>query len=73
MGGLDPDVLECDEAARLSALQNALGRKLFRGVIGFRVSEHSPFLLALLKVCCREPIFGAEDAPGITYEPEDRQ
>lgn len=37
MGELDPDVLECDEATRLIGLQNTLGRKLFRGVMDFRV------------------------------------
>ena len=39
MGGLDPDLLECDQATRLIELQNTLGRKLYRGVMDFRVSS----------------------------------
>ncbi|CAB1110488.1 unnamed protein product [Ectocarpus sp. CCAP 1310/34] len=50
MGGLDPDVLECDEATRLIELHGTLGRKLIRGVMDFRVSsEYSPSLLVLLE------------------------
>ena len=74
MGGLDPDLLECDEATRLIELHGTLGRKLIRGVMDFRVSsEYSPSLLALLEVCWRGPIVGAEDALGTTYGPGDWQ
>ncbi|CAN0273420.1 unnamed protein product [Pylaiella littoralis] len=68
MGGLDPDVFECDEATRLIELQGTLRRKLFRGVMNFRVSsEYNASLLALLEVCWRGPIVGARDASGTTY------
>ncbi|CAM9886325.1 unnamed protein product [Ectocarpus sp. 4 AP-2014] len=74
MGGLDPDLLECDKASRLIELYGTLGRKLVRGVMDFRIlSEYSPSLLALLEVCWRGPIVGAEDASGTTYGPGDWQ
>ncbi|CAB1113970.1 unnamed protein product [Ectocarpus sp. CCAP 1310/34] len=74
MDGLDPDSLECDEATRLIELHGTLGRKLIGGVMDFRVSsEYSPSLLALLEVCWRGPIAGAEDALGTTYGPGDWQ
>lgn len=67
IGGLDPNLLECDQATRPIELQNILGRKLYRGVMDFRVaSQYSPSFLALLEVCWRGPIVGAEDAHAFT-------
>ncbi|CAN0002768.1 unnamed protein product [Ectocarpus sp. 13 AM-2016] len=37
MGGLDPDLFEYDEDTHLIELHGALGRKLIRGVMDFRV------------------------------------
>ncbi|CAB1108591.1 unnamed protein product [Ectocarpus sp. CCAP 1310/34] len=74
MDGLDPNVLECDEATRLIELHGTLGRKLIRGVMDFCLSsEYSPSLLALLEVCWRGPIVGAKDASGTAYGPGDCQ
>lgn len=66
----DPGLLECDQATRLIELQNILGRKLYRGVMDFRVaSQYNPSLLALLEVCWRGPIVEAEDASGVSFGP----
>lgn len=74
MSGLDPGLPECDQATGLVELRNPLGRKLYRGVMDFRVaSECNPSLLALLEVCWRGPIVEAEDASGISHGPEDWQ
>ncbi|CAM9189604.1 unnamed protein product [Pylaiella littoralis] len=74
MGGLDPDDFEPDQATRLIELHNALGLKFHRGVLDFRVSsQYSQSLLALLEVCWRGPIVGAEDASGSSYGREDWQ
>ncbi|CAB1096640.1 unnamed protein product [Ectocarpus sp. CCAP 1310/34] len=74
MGGLDPDDFEPDQATRLIELHNALGLKFCRGVLDFRVSsQYSKSLLALLEVCWRGPIVGAEDASGSSYGREDWQ
>ncbi|CAN0465870.1 unnamed protein product [Ectocarpus sp. 12 AP-2014] len=74
MGGLDPDYFEPDQATRLIELHNALGLKFYRGVLNFRVSsQYSQSLLALLEVCWRGPIVGAEDASGSSYGREDWQ
>eukprot|EP00903_Cladosiphon_okamuranus_P008434 g8107.t1 len=74
MGGLDPDSLERYKATRLIELHGTLGRELIRRVMDFRVStEYSPSLLALLEVCWRGPIVGAEDALGTTYGQGDWQ
>ncbi|CAM9948387.1 unnamed protein product [Ectocarpus sp. 6 AP-2014] len=74
MGGLDPDDFETDQATRLIELHNALGLKFHRGVLDFRVSsQYSQSLLALLEVCWRGPIVGAEDKSGSSYGREDWQ
>ncbi|CAN0341091.1 unnamed protein product [Ectocarpus sp. 6 AP-2014] len=74
MGGLDPDEFEPDQATRLIELHNALGLKFYRGVLDFRVSsQYSQSLLALLEVCWRGPIVGAEDVSGSSYGREDWQ
>ncbi|CAB1105891.1 unnamed protein product [Ectocarpus sp. CCAP 1310/34] len=74
MGGLDPDDFEPDQATRLIELHNTLGLKFCRGVLDFRVSsQYSKSLLALLEVCWRGPIVGAEDASGSSYGREDWQ
>eukprot|EP00903_Cladosiphon_okamuranus_P014899 g13796.t1 len=74
MGGLDPDDFEPDQATRLIELHSALGLKFYRGVLDFRVSsQYSQSLLALLEVCWRGPIVGAEDASGSCYGREDWQ
>ncbi|CAN0325164.1 unnamed protein product, partial [Ectocarpus sp. 6 AP-2014] len=74
MGGLDPDDFEPDQATRLIELHNALGLKFHRGVLDFRVSsQYSQSLLALLEVCWRGPIVGAEDKSGSSYGREDWQ
>eukprot|EP00903_Cladosiphon_okamuranus_P017738 g16330.t1 len=75
MGGLDPDDFEPDQATRLIELHSArLGLKFYRGVLDIRVSsQYSQSLLALLEVCWRGPIVGAEDASGSSYGREDWQ
>ncbi|CAB1116215.1 unnamed protein product [Ectocarpus sp. CCAP 1310/34] len=74
MGGLDPDELEPDQATRLIELHNELGLKFYHGVLDFRVSsQYSQSLLALLEVCWRGPIVGAEEVSGTSYGPEDWQ
>ncbi|CAB1099457.1 unnamed protein product [Ectocarpus sp. CCAP 1310/34] len=61
-----------DVATRLIELHNALGLKFYRGVLNIRVSsQYSQSLLALLEVCWRGPIVGAEDARGSSYRRED--
>lgn len=74
MGGLDPNDFRPGEATRLIELQNALGRQFYRRVMDFRVSsQYSQSLLALLEICWRGPIVGAEQASGTSYGPEDWQ
>lgn len=41
MSRLDPDLLKRDQATSLIELQNTLSRKLYRGVIDFRVASQS--------------------------------
>ncbi|CAM9623129.1 unnamed protein product, partial [Hapterophycus canaliculatus] len=74
MGGLDPNDFRPGEATRLIELQNALGQQFYRRVMDFRVSsQYSQSLLALLEICWRGPIVGAEQASGTSYGPEDWQ
>ncbi|CAB1116244.1 unnamed protein product [Ectocarpus sp. CCAP 1310/34] len=74
MGGLDPDEFEPDQATRLIELHNELGLKFNHGVLDLRVSsQYSQSLLALLEVCWRGPIAGAEEVSGTFYGPEDWQ
>ncbi|CAB1102471.1 unnamed protein product [Ectocarpus sp. CCAP 1310/34] len=59
---------------RLIELHNELGLQFSHGVLDFRVSsQYSQSLLALLKVCWRGPIVGAEEVSGTSYGPEDWQ
>lgn len=74
MGGLDPNDFRPGEATRLIELQNALGQQFYRRVMDFGVSsQYSQSLLALLEICWRGPIVGAEQACGTSYGPEDWQ
>ncbi|CAB1116431.1 unnamed protein product [Ectocarpus sp. CCAP 1310/34] len=74
MGGLDPDGFEPDQATRLIELHNELGLKFFHAVFDFRVSsQYSQSLLALLEVCWRGPIVGAEEVSGTSYGTEGWQ